>query len=250
VDAPLGVTPEDVARLQSSSVPTLANAIELFGVSPSNRGYSTKPLMCHYPALGMAVGVAVTVVASTDQPPALAPAPMDEGEYWEFVDAVPGPKLVAVQDLDDPPGGAMWGEWNANVHRALGCVGTVTDGAARDLDAVAALGFHVFSTRVSVAHGYGRFIGYGAPVSVAGLTIRTGDVLVADRHGVLRLPPADRVTVAELVDVADEIDRLEGEVFAYCQAPGFTVSGLRELAASVEARWPRPRSSSRGASGR
>jgi regulator of RNase E activity RraA len=146
----------------------------------------------------------------------------------------------------------MWGEWNANVHRALGCVGTVTDGAARDLEQVAALGFHVFSTSVSVAHGYGRFTGFGAPVSVAGLAIATGDVLVADRHGVLRLPPRDLVPVDELVDVADEIDRLEGEVFAYCQSVGFTVDGLRAVTESVDARWPRPRSgpSSRPVGGR
>ena len=62
----------------------------------------------------------------------------------------------------------MWGEWNGHVHHALGCVGTVTQGAVRDLDALERLGFHTFATSVSVAHGYGAFVGYGEPVTVAG----------------------------------------------------------------------------------
>ena len=37
-------------------------------------------------------------------------------------------------------------------------VGTITHGAVRDLDALERLGFHAFSTTVSVAHGYGRFV--------------------------------------------------------------------------------------------
>jgi 4-hydroxy-4-methyl-2-oxoglutarate aldolase len=146
---------------------------------------------------------------------------------------------VVVQDLDERPGGAMWGEWNANVHKALGCVGTITDGAVRDLDAVARLGFHVFSTSVSVAHGFGRFVEWGSPVSVAGLTVREGDVLVADRHGVLRIPP--ELSVATVIDVADEIDRLESEIFALCQSDRFSVETLADLQRSVSARWPRPR---------
>jgi regulator of RNase E activity RraA len=48
---------------------------------------------------------------------------------------MPGPKIIVVQDLDKPRVvGSFWGEVNANIHRALGCVGTITDGAIRDLD--------------------------------------------------------------------------------------------------------------------
>jgi regulator of RNase E activity RraA len=187
----------------------------------------------------MAVGVAVTATVSTNQPPGLAPEPIDETEYWRYLESVEGPKLAVVQDLDDPPGGAMWGEWNANVHRALGCVGTITHGAVRDLDALATLDFHAFSTRVSVSHGYGAFVGFGQPVTVAGLTVRAGDLLAADRHGLLRIPSV--IPIDELVDVADEIDRLEREVFAYCQSADFSVDGMAALNDSVMERWPRPR---------
>jgi regulator of RNase E activity RraA len=234
----------EIMKLRSSSVPTLANALELFAIWPSNRGYTTHPLQCHFPGLGMAVGFATTAVVSTDQPGGLAPRPIRERDYWEYIESVDGPKLAAVRDLDDRPGGAMWGEWNANVHKALGCTGTITHGAVRDIEAVAALDFHMFSTSVSVSHGYGAFVGFGEPVSVAGLTVRSGDLLVADRHGVLRIP--SDIPIDELIAVANEIDRLESEVFAYCQSADFTTGGLDDLSQSVLERWPRPRNDEPG----
>jgi regulator of RNase E activity RraA len=227
-----------LARARTSSVPTLANAVELFGVWAPNRGYTTRPLHCHFPSLGMAVGYATTALVSTDQPPGLRPEPVIEPDYWRYIESVEGPKLAVVQDLDDPPGGAMWGEWNGNVHRALGCVGTITDGAARDLDALASLDFHVFASSVSPSHGYGAFIAFGDPVAVAGLAVRSGDLLAADRHGVLHLPAS--IPLDEILDVAEEIDRLEREVFTFCQSPGFSVAGLDELTRDVTSRWPRP----------
>ncbi|MEP6659860.1 MAG: RraA family protein [Acidimicrobiales bacterium] len=224
--------------LRTSSVPTLANAIELFGVVPANQGFTTRPLMCHFPELGMLVGRAVTLRCSTNQPEGMAPTPLEEPSYWRYLEGCPDPTVVVVEDLDDPPGGAMWGEWNSNVHKALGCVGTITQGAVRDLDAVARLDFHFFSTTVSVAHGYGRFIDWGSPVSVAGLTVLTGDLLVADRHGVLRIPP--EVNLRHLIEVANEIDALESEIFELCQSDHFSVDALAEMSRSVRERWPRP----------
>jgi regulator of RNase E activity RraA len=184
----------------------------------------------------MLVGRAVTVRAATDRPLRDGPPAMDEPAYWRWLKSRRGPLVAVVEDIDDPPGGAMWGEWNANVHRALGCAGTITHGAVRDLDALERLGFHAFSTTVSVAHGYGRFVDYGEPVRVAGLTIATGDLLVADRHGVLRIPP--EIPIDELVGAARTIDQLEAEIFAYCQRDDFDVDGLASLQERVMQRWP------------
>jgi len=225
----------ELERLEGLTVPTIANAVELFHVAPPNTGFNRAQLTCHFPDFGMAVGYAVTLTAVTDEP-AVA---IDEPEYWKWLEDQQGPKLAVVEDLSPRPGGAMWGEWNANVHRTLGCVGTVTEGAVRDLDALERLGFHAFATSVSVAHGYGEFTSYGAPVEVAGLPVATGDLLVADRHGVLKI--ASEIPLGELAEVARTIDRLEAEIFAFCQSPGFTTAGLAELDAEVKARWPRPR---------
>src|SRR5262245_621336 len=229
--------PTDLTELRTLTVPTLANAVELFEVVPPNAGYNRSPLTCHFPELGMCAGYAVTVTARTDT----QAEAMDEPKYWKWLETMPGPKIVVVQDLDEPPGGAMWGEWNANVHRALGCVGTITQGAVRDLDALDRLRFHAFATSVSVA------VGYGDPVQVAGLPIETGDLLVADQHGVLRIP--SDIPLKELCATARRIDELESEIFAYCARNDFTVDGLTALQESVLARWPHPRTS-KGPAGR
>ena len=56
-------------------------------------------------------------------------------QYRRYIGGVPGPKIVVVQDLDKPRViGAIWGEVTSSFHRALGCVGTITDGGVRDLD--------------------------------------------------------------------------------------------------------------------
>ena len=222
--------------LRKLTVPTLANALEAFGVIPPNEGFCDASLKCIFPKLPTMVGYAVTAKLSTDQPPSQVRPGIAEPDYWRWVAAQPGPKVAVVQDIDRPPKGAMWGEWNSNVYRALGCVGMVTEGAARDFDGVEKLNFHFFCTSVLPTHGYGVYLDYGGAVRVAGLTVRPGDLLVGDMHGVIYIPP--EVDLTELAKVANEIDRLESEIFKYCQSKEFTVDGLAKLDRSVASRWP------------
>lgn len=231
-------TKEELDAIRPFKVPTLANAIETFGVIPSNSGYCNLTMKCHFPDMPLMLGYVVTARVSTDQPPSKVRPGIQEPDYWRFIASQPGPKVAVVQDIDNPPAGAMWGEWNANVHKALGCVGMVTDGAARDLDGVRKLGFHYFSTHILPTHGYGAFIDYGGSVRVAGLVVQTGDLLAGDQHGVILIPA--EIPLLKLAEVAAEIDRLESEIFALCQSPDFSIEKLIELDASVASRWPKP----------
>src|SRR5258708_34407151 len=73
--------------------------------------------------------------------------------YRRYVASQPGPKIVVVQDLDKPRTiGSFWGEVNANTHRALGCVGTITDGAIRDVGQMTNAGFKTLARRLSGGH--------------------------------------------------------------------------------------------------
>jgi regulator of RNase E activity RraA len=114
----------------------------------------------------------------------------------------------------------------------------VTEGGARDIDAVRKLNFHFFSTHIMPSHGYGAFIDYGGSVRVAGLVIQPGDLLAGDMHGVILIPPG--IPLLELARAAAEIDRLESEIFALCQSPDFSVEALEKLDQSVASRWPKP----------
>jgi len=231
-------TKEELEALRPFTVPTLANAIETFGVIPSNQGYCDATMKCHFADMPLMLGYAVTARVSTDLPPSEIRPGIHEPDYWRFIAAQPGPKVAVVQDIDQPPKGAMWGEWNSNVHKALGCVGMVTQGAARDLDGVRKLNFHYFSTHILPSHGYGVFIDYGGSVRVAGLQVQTGDLLAGDQHGVILIPP--EIPLLELAKVAEEIDRLESMIFALCQSSEFSIEALEELDKTIASRWPKP----------
>lgn len=127
----------------------------------------------------------------------------------------------------------MGGAWNSHGHKALGRMGMVTEGAARDLDGVASLGFHGFSTQILPTHGGGVLIEHGEPVTVAGLEIKGGDLLAGDRDGVSMIPR--QIPLAELGRVAAELDRLEARIFVLCLARDFTLEELTALDAEIAA---------------
>ena len=44
--------------------------------------------------------------------------------------------MAVIQDLDSLPVGSFWGDVQAAVHQALGCIGVITNGGVRDIPAV------------------------------------------------------------------------------------------------------------------
>ncbi len=94
------------------------------------------------PQMGPMVGYAVTIVIEPSNKSHRAVNPDAWNEYRRYVASIEGPKIVCVQDLDKPRViGSFWGEVNSNMHRALGCVGTIVDGAIRDVDEMCNAGF-------------------------------------------------------------------------------------------------------------
>ncbi len=213
-------------RLREITSPTVANAIEVFNVRPRSQGFMRPEIHCIFPNLGVMVGYAVTVKIRAASPGA-AGATVHPSVHWQKIQQVPAPRVVVVEDLDDPPGlGSFWGEVNGNLHRALGCVGVVTNGGVRDLEEVQALRFHFFAQHISVSHAYVHIVEAGTPVRVGGLTVRPGDLLHGDRHGVTTIPLDLATKIPEGVET---VARMERELIAYAQSPGFTVEGLIAL---------------------
>ncbi|WP_323039441.1 4-carboxy-4-hydroxy-2-oxoadipate aldolase/oxaloacetate decarboxylase [Gemmobacter sp.] len=86
--------------------------------------------------------------------------------------------------------GALWGDMVTFYARLKGLGGAVVDGAVRDTADVAAMGYPVFSTAISVSHPEKRGPGSAnVPVVVAGVTVNPGDLILADEDGVLAIPP-------------------------------------------------------------
>ena len=215
---------EQIAELAKISTPTVSNAIELFKIRPRNQGFMSPDIQCLFPDLGVMVGHAVTARFAAEEE---AVAPCSRYDLWKRILEVPAPRVVVMQDLDQPPGvGAFVGEVMATVHQRLGCVGVVTNGHVRDLDEVHALGFQFFAAGVCVSHAYVDLVDIGTPVKVGGLVVRTGDLLHADKHGVLSIP---KEIAGEIPAAAARIMDRERRILTHCHSPDFSLEELRRL---------------------
>ncbi len=211
-------------RLQGFSTPTLSNAIETFGVRPRNTGYMNASIRCLQPMCKPMVGYAVTGRFRCAEPAAPGEA-ASRYEFWKWLLTIPEPRVVVLQDLDDPPGvGSFWGEVMATVHVALGCVGTITNGGVRDLPEVQALDFHYFAAQVLVSHAYVHMVDFGTAVEVGGVTVHPSQLLHADLHGVLLIPGQ---VAPHLAEVAEAFEAVEQEFLRRVRAPGFTLDRLK-----------------------
>lgn len=209
--------------------PTLANAIETFGIQPRDAGFADGRIRCMFPELGRMVGYAATatIVARGEPGPDWAGAGNDA--LYAHVRTVAAPRIVVVADLDEPPAhGALWGEVHATIFGALGCIGCVTDGSVRDLDEARALGFRFFARGPSVSHAYVRVETTGEAVEVGGLRVEPGDLLHADQHGVLRIP---HEIATELPAAADRVIAAEQSLLRWVRSGEFDPDRLAEMRA-------------------
>ena len=181
-----------IDALRKISSPSVANAIETFKVRPRNQGQMSSDIKTLFPEMGPLVGYAVTAVIRAEPEPMEGHRASTFG-WWDYVLSIPAPRVVVVHDLDEPRGqGAQWGEVQANIHKALGCAGVITDGSVRDLDEVRGLGFQFAAAHVSVSHAYVHMVDFGLPIKVGGLWVKPGDLLHADHHGVVEHPHGHR----------------------------------------------------------
>ena len=231
------LTPEQIDDLRKFSTPTISNAIECFNVHPHNEGFMTPDIKCMFPELGTMVGYAVTARMQANVA-AAGNMTVPVTKYWEYILTMPTPRVAVIQDIAPQPVGSLWGDVNSSIHRALGVQGVVTSGGVRDLDGVQKTGFHFFARAILVSHAYNHLIDFGTNVEVGGLTVHPGDLLAADRHGVI-LIPAD--IAAEVAGVSRKIEELETEIITYCQSQNFTPQGLDKVRKDVNTRWPKPR---------
>ena len=222
----MGVTSQQIDALRKITSPSVANAIETFNVRPREEGNLSSDIRALFPEMGPMVGYAATALIRSEKGPI-------EGhraslyQWWDFVLSLPAPRVVVVHDLDDPRGqGAQWGEVQANIHRALGCVGVITDGSVRDLDEVRALNFQFCAAHVSVSHANVHMVDFGIPVKVGGVWVKPGDIVHGDQHGVVVIPPEVAAGIPEAI-AKDEA--AEKRIISVCQSGDFTVDKLKAL---------------------
>jgi len=221
----------DLLRLKRWNTPTIYNGWEqITAHDVAADGCNAEETRDFMPQMGPMVGYAVTLVIEPSV--AAHKSPQAWEDYRRYVAGQPGPKIVVVQDLDAPRVvGSFWGEVNANTHRALGCVGTITDGAIRDLDEMTNAGFKALARRLCVGHAHVAPVQWGVPVRVFGREVRPGQLVHADKHGFLAIPPEDETGLLEAASFMDA-NECDTVIAAARSAAG---AGMDELLARLAA---------------
>ncbi len=198
----------ELLKLKRWNTPTIYNGWEQITKHDRTKGcFNTEETRDFMPTMGPMIGYAVTVVIEPSNPEHPRNNPNAWNEYRQYISEIPSPKIVVVQDLDKPNVvGAFWGEVNSNTHRTLGCVGTITDGAIRDVDEMHNAGFKAIAKRMCVGHAYSTPVRWNCEVEVFGCTIRPGQLIHADKHGFLVIPEEDQ---EQLYDAACFMDANE-----------------------------------------
>jgi 4-hydroxy-4-methyl-2-oxoglutarate aldolase len=214
---------QELKNLELWPTPAISNAIETFKVRPRNEGFMLG-IKCLFPDFKPMVGYACTATMLADQPA----VERDRGAaaaHWDNILNTPGPRVAVIHDLDQPRCiGSLWGEVNANIHEALGCLGVVTDGGVRDLDEVKELGFHFFAADVIPSHAYVHIVDSGLPVKVGGLVVNNGDLIHADKHGVVVIP---QEIAREVPRACQEVEDRERRIINFCKSPAFNIGALK-----------------------
>ena len=199
------LTHAEMLQLKRWNTPTIYNGWEAITQHDRSRGWFNEEETRDYmPQMGPMVGRAVTVVIEPANPAHSEQGASAWTEYRKYIASVPGPTIVVVQDLDKPRVvGSFWGEVNSNTHRALGCVGTITDGAIRDVDEMCDAGFKALARRLCVGHAWSTPVRWNCEVEVFGTRVSPGRLIHADKHGFLVIPAEDE---ARLLDAAVFMD--------------------------------------------
>jgi 4-hydroxy-4-methyl-2-oxoglutarate aldolase len=141
-----------------------------------------------------------------------------------------GPGDVLVVTTTSPSTDGMFGDLFATQLAARGVLGLVIDAGVRDVADLTAMGFPAWSRAVSAQGTVKATPGsVNVPVVVAGVSVRPGDVVVADNDGVLIVPREEAPAVAAASVAREANERAKREKREKFQAGvlGLDVYGMR-----------------------
>jgi regulator of RNase E activity RraA len=219
-------SPDDFQALARFDTPTISNALSL--ISNERQNFTHGQYFSVEPDLPAIVGYARTASTRGVHKSGMTGAQEMEHElaYWEYVAQAPGPTISIIQDLGGSASGyaCILGEINVGLHKALGCIGAITDGGIRDVGLLPK-DFQLIAASVTPFGSWSHFVDFGQTVTVFGMTVRSDDIVHADRHGAIVIP-AERIN--ELIKAAELDMRKERPLIAAGKNPKLTIDELRQ----------------------
>lgn len=208
--------------LLALDTPTVCNALEVVNPARRARGFNIRPFVCVRSTLPPMLGYARTVRIRAAHKPEDR---FDADAYYSYIaEGGPCPSIAIIEDIDDTPGyGAHWGEVNTNIHYGLGCLGVITNGSVRDIPDSQPK-FQMLAGMVNPSHAWVNVVDWGLTVNVHGMEVSHDDLVHADQHGAVVVPPAD---AANVIEEAEKIMARERIVIDAAQQPDFDMDKLR-----------------------
>jgi regulator of RNase E activity RraA len=144
------------------------------------------------------------------------PVGQDRGSVGDYVDDL-GPGDIVVLDNQGRLDATVWGDLLTTVAHRRGVAGTVIDGVCRDLDRSLSLGYPVFARGNWMRTGKDRVRveATQVPVSIGGVRVEPGDLLLGDGDGLVAVPAA---RAEEVLAAAEDIERAEDAIRAAIDA--------------------------------
>ena len=224
------LTAADLNKLREWDTPTICNGLEHLSSEYRVKSFTVEQMQCFDPSLPPIIGYARTAMIRSMTPPEGKPEDIRDmrARYYETISAPPNPSISVIQDLDPTPGfGAFWGEVNTAIHKGLGCLGVVTNGSFRDIDACAP-GFQLLGGKVAPSHAWVHLVAIECEVNIFGMAVKPNDIIHADRHGAVVVPEE---CVKELPSAIDVLTRREAVILEVARSPGFNVEILKKAMA-------------------
>jgi regulator of RNase E activity RraA len=195
-------TTELLAGLRSIDTPTITNVVATYPTNPLCLGlfnpwtenwYTDSSIRCIYPELGPVVGYAVTCVYGMPDPN--YPGRLSYQDVIEALDTSPKPTILVIQQKWPPEifnKAGLAGEIMTTSAQAVGCVGLLSNGPSRDIDAIRRNKFQMLLSGVTAGHGAMGVMAVQVPVTISGMDVAPGEMIHMDENGAVKFP-ADRL---------------------------------------------------------
>jgi 4-hydroxy-4-methyl-2-oxoglutarate aldolase len=211
------------AGLREVDTPTITNVVATYPTNPLCLGlynpwtenwYTDTSIRCIYPDMGPVVGYAVTCVYGMPDPN--YPNRLTYQDVIEAMDASPKPTILVIQQKWPPEifnKAGLAGEIMTTSAQAVGCIGLLSNGPSRDVDAIRRNKFQMLLSGVTAGHGAMGVMAVQVPVSVGGMDVAPGELIHMDENGAVKFP-ADKMEAvlknarAMLDKEAEQLERL------------------------------------------